>query len=1297
MQERQIISEQPKISEDEKKKLLAESETSFYYRRRIQIKGLPTNVSEEQVAKILLTSFNYNNIYKDANNTVHILFSVPEQAQKAISQFNGKLFNNQAMAASYSQSTFMLYVGNLAYDCSLEKFRELASQCGAIERIFLVYDKKSGLSKGYGFVEYVNQADAETARTKLVQESKEKKLKIDYAPSGLDSYDKVHSTSLCVENFPPNTSVDEIKELLSSEAKIVFCQIIGDSALVDVETVDEADKVWSELDGSVLGGSLISISFLAPLRTAKSTLLKDEVEIPSADSNDENKATKDTANSETVNPLSNKFQKQATEKVFTQKQPLDTVRTKFEPRGPTGTPNRNLGFQSGHENQNQHVRMGNQNQQMRPGNFNQQGRPGNPNQFPRAGNQQPRSGNPNFRPGNPNQQNRPGNPNQQNRPGNLNQQNRPENPNQLTRPGNPNQQTRPGNPNQQNRPENPGHQTRPGNPNQQIRPGNPNQQNRPGNPNQQIRPDNSNQQTRPGNPNQQYRHGNPNLQNRPDNLNPQNRHENPNQQNRFGNPNQQNRFGNPNQQNRPGNPNQSMWSDNQGHRNQNFRNPNSPLMGNQKQRQNFGPGFQPNDQRFSNPRFPGSPNDQQGHYQNEKFFPPQTHGGFHQNDSPNNFAQQSNHSNFGQDTPFPSNKEPLGSRQQNSKMMQNQEHRQMLPQKQDFQQPKQQFNQSKNLLNQPSNSLNPPNSWNNANISNESQNYSDHQFSNSYSNQPSSNYGSSNNKANQYNNPYQAPNSNMSQTGYGYNMADQNQQGQTGSQMWGNQNYSQNSQSANSSYDSSQWNSQAQPNFQNSFQPDSMGQPQKEPPWLSNNQQQDTSASSKLSRKSRWGPEQNGLNPAPSSKPEMMENKLNYDPSHSSQGYQAPAAQTNNQTTNWNQMQGYPMQNTWTNPGNDWNQSHSQSQKPDNSQVPTYNVKQQIASSQYPQTNPYNPYSIGAVPSMPSQSSVPPAAASQQPPSQPNANFNQQGYPQAQMTNKTNTAPNMAAAKYPAQAPGSMSMNAYSSPSVVQTGYSQTGSASTIASGYAPTASGALSGVPTASTFPGGVQSSVVPCAVPVVSTPVPNPAAQQYIQYYQQWYASQMATNTPEYASLMGQVSSFANQYFSQGYGQAAALTQGYGQSATPTQGYGQPATVAQSYSQSTTLTQSQTVVTQAVNPTLGSTVQTSTLNSVYGSVQSTQPSTNAVNTTSAVQAQSSVQQQLPAQGYGMQWQQQMQSYQTNQLPAAPAAKSVYTPAVPQSSQAVPPPQQAAQNSAAAVYYQESQGYSQQNKRPRY
>ena len=89
----------------------------------------------------------------------------------------------------------------------------------------IVYDKKSGHSKGYGFVEYVNQSDAESARTKLQQELKEKKLKLEYAPSGLDTYDKLHSTALCVENFPVNTSVEEIKELLSSEANILFCQV----------------------------------------------------------------------------------------------------------------------------------------------------------------------------------------------------------------------------------------------------------------------------------------------------------------------------------------------------------------------------------------------------------------------------------------------------------------------------------------------------------------------------------------------------------------------------------------------------------------------------------------------------------------------------------------------------------------------------------------------------------------------------------------------------------------------------------------------------------------------------------------------------------------------------------------------------------------------------------------------------------------------------------------------------------------------------------------------------------------
>ena len=185
----------------------------------------------------------------------------------------------------------------------------------------------------------------------------------------------------------------------------------------------------------------------------------------------------------------------------------------------------------------------------------------------------------------------------------------------------------------------------------------------------------------------------------------------------------------------------------------------------------------------------------------------------------------------------------------------------------------------------------------------------------------------------------------MAHTGYGFNTPAQNQnpnaqanmQTNSSNSSWNNQSFSsQNNHSANNAYDSTQqWSSQTQPNFLNTFQPDSMGQQQKQPPWISN--MYDSSAASKLSRKSRWGPEnlQNSHNPPSnmlSSKP-MIENKQNYNPTHTGQAYQHPSGQINNQPNNWSQMQGYPMQNNWTNPINDWNQSHSQSQRGENNQV----------------------------------------------------------------------------------------------------------------------------------------------------------------------------------------------------------------------------------------------------------------------------------------------------------------------------------------------------------------------------
>ncbi len=56
-----------------------------------------------------------------------------------------------------------LYVGNLSYNVTEDQLRELFSQAGQIKEVALITDRQTGRSKGFGFVEFATQAEAEKA------------------------------------------------------------------------------------------------------------------------------------------------------------------------------------------------------------------------------------------------------------------------------------------------------------------------------------------------------------------------------------------------------------------------------------------------------------------------------------------------------------------------------------------------------------------------------------------------------------------------------------------------------------------------------------------------------------------------------------------------------------------------------------------------------------------------------------------------------------------------------------------------------------------------------------------------------------------------------------------------------------------------------------------------------------------------------------------------------------------------------------------------------------------------------
>jgi cold-inducible RNA-binding protein len=56
-----------------------------------------------------------------------------------------------------------LYVGNLSYNASEQELRDLFGAYGTVDSVAVITDRDTGRSKGFGFVEFGNDAEAQAA------------------------------------------------------------------------------------------------------------------------------------------------------------------------------------------------------------------------------------------------------------------------------------------------------------------------------------------------------------------------------------------------------------------------------------------------------------------------------------------------------------------------------------------------------------------------------------------------------------------------------------------------------------------------------------------------------------------------------------------------------------------------------------------------------------------------------------------------------------------------------------------------------------------------------------------------------------------------------------------------------------------------------------------------------------------------------------------------------------------------------------------------------------------------------
>ena len=75
-----------------------------------------------------------------------------------------------------------IYVGNMPYTVTKDELRDMFSEYGEVSNVNIITDKFSGQSKGFGFVEMPNNAEADAAIKALNKsELKGRNIKVNQA------------------------------------------------------------------------------------------------------------------------------------------------------------------------------------------------------------------------------------------------------------------------------------------------------------------------------------------------------------------------------------------------------------------------------------------------------------------------------------------------------------------------------------------------------------------------------------------------------------------------------------------------------------------------------------------------------------------------------------------------------------------------------------------------------------------------------------------------------------------------------------------------------------------------------------------------------------------------------------------------------------------------------------------------------------------------------------------------------------------------------------------------------------
>ncbi|XP_075402956.1 ribonucleoprotein PTB-binding 1 isoform X2 [Tenrec ecaudatus] len=280
--ERRVPEEElPPLDPDEIRKRLEHTERQFRNRRKILIRGLPGDVTNQEVHD-LLSDYELKYCFVDKyKGTAFVTLLNGEQAEAAISAFHQTRLRERELSVQLQPTDALLCVANLPPSLTQQQFEELVRPFGSLERCFLVYNERSGHSKGYGFAEYMKKDSAARAKSDLLGKPLgPRTLYVHWTDAGQLTPALLHSRCLCVDHLPPGFSdVDALRKALSTIHTPTFCQLaygqdgqLKGFAVLEYETAEVAEEVQQQAHGLALAGSRLRVSFCAPGPPGRSML-----------------------------------------------------------------------------------------------------------------------------------------------------------------------------------------------------------------------------------------------------------------------------------------------------------------------------------------------------------------------------------------------------------------------------------------------------------------------------------------------------------------------------------------------------------------------------------------------------------------------------------------------------------------------------------------------------------------------------------------------------------------------------------------------------------------------------------------------------------------------------------------------------------------------------------------------------------------------------------------------------------------------------------------------------------------